>query len=178
MRIGLIRHFKVKLEFPKKFLVSYDEVLQLLADYEQADVETKEVEMRGVTWDQCYASSATRALKTATHIYSGSIITRHDLQELNFLPLMNKRYKLPIILWALLIRSKSKSGNSVALASEEKLSNFVDVLMSGGGENVLVATHGLVMMYLRKELIKRGFKGEKFRTPANGKIYIFSDEHG
>jgi len=32
------------------------------------------------------------------------------------------------------------------------------------------------MMFMRKELINRGFTGEKFKRPKNGKIYLFESQ--
>jgi broad specificity phosphatase PhoE len=173
MRIGLIRHFKVKHAHPSKMFVGYDELVKWFDHYELAEIEHQTIDQCEITWDQCYSSSSSRALKTAKHIFSGSIIQRDELKELDFLPLMNKNYKLPLLFWALLIRNKSMSSNPVSEQYAAKLSAFVDEIILAKDKNILIASHGFVMMFLQKELIKRGFTGDKFKTPANGKIYVF-----
>jgi broad specificity phosphatase PhoE len=92
---------------------------------------------------------------------------------MDLLPLMNTYSKLPLLLWALLMRSKSRSSNRITDEFSAKISAFVDELLQANDQNVLVASHGFVMMFLQKELIKRGFTGDRFKTPANGKIYVF-----
>ncbi len=173
MRIGLVRHFKVKHAYPRKIFVGYEELVKWFDHYELADIEHQDIDLCEVTWDKCYSSSTSRALKTAERIFDGHIIQRDELKELNFLPLMNKNYKLPLILWALLIRNKSMSSNRVTEQYAAKLSAFLDEILLVKDKNVLIASHGFVMMFLQKELIKRGFTGDKFKTPINGKIYVF-----
>jgi broad specificity phosphatase PhoE len=174
MKIGLVRHFKVKHAYPQKFLVGYDELVSWFDQYDAADVEHQDVGPCGVTWEKCYASSMPRAVKTAQCIFSGDIIQRDELRELNLLPLMNSYNNLPLLLWAMLMRNKSRSSNRITDEFSARISAFVDELLQANDQNVLVASHGFVMMFLQKELIRRGFTGDKFRTPANGKMYIFS----
>ncbi len=173
MKIGLVRHFKVKHAYPQKFLVGYDELVRWFDHYDAADVEHQDVAPCGVTWEKCYSSSMPRALKTAQCIFSGDIIQRDELRELNLLPLMNTYKKLPLLLWALLMRNKSTSSNRITDEFSARISAFVDELLRANEKTVLVASHGFVMMFLQKELIQRGFKGDKFRTPVNGKVYVF-----
>jgi broad specificity phosphatase PhoE len=173
MKIGLVRHFKVKHAYPKKFLVGYEELVKWFDHYNIADIEHQDVGPCGVTWEKCYCSSMPRARKTAERIFSGDIIQRDDLIEMDLLPLMNTYSKLPLLLWALLMRSKSRSSNRITDEFSAKISAFVDELLQANDQNVLVASHGFVMMFLQKELIKRGFTGDRFKTPANGKIYVF-----
>jgi broad specificity phosphatase PhoE len=174
MKIGLVRHFKVKHAYPKKFLVGYDELVKWFDNYDLADIEHQDVGPCGVTWEKCYSSSMPRALKTAERIFSGDIIQRDDLVELNLLPLMNTYSRLPLLLWAMLMRSKSRSSNRVTHEFSAKISAFMDELLRANDQNVLVASHGFVMMFLQKELLRRGFTGDTFKTPANGRIYVFT----
>jgi broad specificity phosphatase PhoE len=173
MKIGLVRHFKVKHDYPKKFLVGYDEIVRWFDHYNVADIEPRDVGPCGVTWEKCYASSLPRALQTARCLFSGDVIPRDDLTELNLLPLMNNYPRLPLLLWALLLRRKFRSSNPITDAFAAKMGAFVDELLRADEGNVLVASHGFVMMFLQKELLRRGFTGERFNTPAHGKIYVF-----
>ncbi len=173
MKIGLVRHFKVKHAYPSRMFVGHEELTKWFGHYDLADIEHQVVDLCGVTWDKCYSSPMPRALKTAESIFNGDIIKVDELQELNTLPLLNKRLKLPLILWAIIIRNKSLSSNLVTDEFTHKLKAFVDALLTEENKNLLICSHGFVMMFLYKELIKRGFKGDKFNTPVNGRIYLF-----
>lgn len=173
MKIGLVRHFKVRHTYPKTFLVGYAELLKWFEHYNAADIEYRDVRPGGVTWEKCYSSSLPRALKTAECLFSGDIIRRDDLVELDLLPLMNTYGKRPLLLWAVLLRSKSRSSNPITDAFSARISAFVDELLRANDQHVLVASHGFVMMFLQKELLKRGFTGDRFGTPAHGKVYVF-----
>jgi len=173
MQIGLVRHFKVRHTYPKTLLVGYDELLQWFDHYNGADIEYQDVRPCGVAWEKCYSSSLPRALKTAERLFSGDIIRRDDLVELNLLPLMNTYPKLPLLLWAVLLRNKSRASNPITDAFSARMGAFVDELLRANDQHVLVASHGFVMMFLRQELLKRGFTGDRFSTPAHGKIYVF-----
>lgn len=173
MKIGLIRHFKVKQSFPNKFLVSYDELVKWFDDYESAEIEYPMFDKNDVNWIKCYASSSERATKTAKHIFSGDIIIVDELRELSVLPLMNNKLRLPVLLWGILIRRKSVSRNSLTEQFKNKITFFIDELLKGSEKEVLIVSHGLVMIYLQRELIARGFMGAQFRDPVNGKVYVY-----
>jgi broad specificity phosphatase PhoE len=59
----------------------------------------------------------------------------------------------------------------------EKIERIVDRVISED-QDVLIVGHGGVMMFMRKELIRRGFSGPAFRRPHNGVVYIFEKEKG
>ena len=173
MKIGLVRHFKVKQKLPKGFLIGHDALTDWYAGYDKADIHYTNVDMQSTKWDICYASSMSRAHNTARHIYNGEIRLHDDLRELSVLNLMNKKRRLPMILWAILIKRKTLMPNPITEAIEKKLTEFVDTLLSGKEKEVLVVSHGFIMMLLQKELMTRGFTGKKFNNPANGKLYVF-----
>ena len=173
MKIGLVRHFKVKQPFPSKFLVSYNELVKWFDDYESGEIEYQPVDKLDANWTKCYASSSERATKTARHIFGDDIILIDSLRELSVLPLMNKKLRLPVLLWGILIRRKSVSRNSLTELFKNKITIFVDELVKGNDKAVLIVSHGLVMIYLQKELIARGFIGTPFRDPDNGKVYVY-----
>ncbi len=173
MKIGLVRHFKVKQPLPKGFLIGYEALVNWFEEYDTADVHYTHVDMRTINWKLCYASTMSRAYCTAKHIYDGEIQTIDDLREVTVLNLMNKKRRLPIILWAILIKRKTLSANEITEATKKKLANFIDWLLSKQEKEILVVSHGFIMMLLQQELKARGFTGEQFRNPANGKVYIF-----
>jgi broad specificity phosphatase PhoE len=173
MKVGLVRHFRVKHAYPENTFIHYRELVKWFEHYESADVEYKDVDMCGIKWHKCYASAAPRALKTAGHIFNGNIIKCNELTELAFLPLVNRKLRLPLVLWAMFIRYRALSSNHLTNQFKMRIKLFADELMANNNKNILICSHGFVMMFLQKELLQRGFKGNRFKTPANGKIYIF-----
>lgn len=173
MKIGLVRHFKVKQQLPKGFLIGHEALTDWFAQYDNADIHYAPVDMRAINWELCYASTMSRAYNTAKHIYNGATELHEDLREVSVLSLMNKKRKLPIILWAILIKRKTLSPNEITETTKKKLADFVDELLSKQEKEILVVSHGFIMMLLQQELRTRGFTGELFRNPANGKVYIF-----
>ena len=128
MKIGLVRHFKVKHKLPGGFLIGHDALVQWFEGYNTADVIINPVDMGGINWQICYASTMSRAHITATHIYTGHISLHDELREISVLNLMNKKRRLPILLWALLIKRKTLSANSITQEVERKLEVFLDNL--------------------------------------------------
>ncbi len=173
MKIGLIRHFKVNQPFPKKMWLNKSEVIQWFEEYESAKMESKEVDLCGIDWKKCYSSSLNRAVNTARQIHDGEIIVAEELKELDILHLLPDRIKLPFTIWGLLVRIKSFASNKNTNEFRNNISTFTDELLLKNNSNILVVSHWFVMKLLQKELIKRGAKGELFKSPDYGKVYVF-----
>ena len=173
MKIGLVRHFKVKHKLPSGFLIGHDALVQWFEGYDNADIIIDHVDMGGINWQTCYASSMNRVHKTASHIYAGNVSLHDELREISVLQLLNKKRRLPIILWAILIKRKTLSANVITAEAERKLEAFIDKLAQKPEKEILIVSHCFVMMLLQKKLIARGFTGQKFINPANGKVYVF-----
>jgi broad specificity phosphatase PhoE len=176
MKIGLVRHFKVDQQMPKGFLIDYDALTDWFTKYDEADVHYTHVDLSAVNWERCYTSTMSRAYNTARHIYKGEIQPLDDLREVSVLDLMNKKRKLPIILWAILIKRKTLSANEITASTKKKLADFVDAILLKHEKEILIVSHGFIMMLLQQELLARGFSGEQFRNPKNGKVYIFENQ--
>jgi len=175
MIIGLVRHYKVEKAFPGKFLVSYEEVKKWFDDYEFADIARPASSPDSEEWDECYCSPAKRALETAQNLHTHPKVS-DDLNELNVLRLLDQKRKLPFIYWGILIRNKSLARHAMTIDFEKRIVRFVDQLLQKEVEKVLIVSHGFVMIYLQKELLKRGFASPKIRIPKHGKVYRFSHE--
>lgn len=173
MKIGLVRHFKVKHQAPKKILLTASEVIEWFAGYDLADVEPQTVDLKNTTWERCLSSPLPRALTTAKTIFDGEIEIINELKELAVFPLLNTNLKLPFIIWAVVIRIKSSSKNDTLKKFRNTIKVFVDELLLQEEKQTLVVSHGFVMIYLQKELKTRGFKGKGFGSPANAKVYLF-----
>ncbi|WP_409294664.1 histidine phosphatase family protein [Peribacillus sp. SCS-26] len=177
MKVGLLRHFKVIRGYPKR-MVSSDELMRWVEEYDASEVEENEIEGCGVEWQKCFSSTLPRAEKTAEKAYAGEIIFLDELREIQLSPLFSSRFRLPLPLHLLFIRiAWLLNHKSQPISRKEVLQSIESVLdriLSEKGD-VLIVGHGGVMMFMRKSLIKRGFTGPKFRTPDNGKIYIYEN---
>lgn len=172
MKIGLLRHFKVKLKYPRKPLISYDEVYKWYENYGIADVDVKKVDLRGVDWKKCYASPLHRAAKTTESVYKNEVTVINDLKELDVLPLLKNKRRMPFLLWGLMLKIKSTQKNEITIEFENKISAFLDKMLKENSCDILIISHGFVMTFMQQELKKKGFKGEHFLVPAYNKIYI------
>ena len=173
MKIGLVRHYKVKKAYPKKFLVSYAELIKWFYEYDLAEIECNK-SVKTTEWDVCYSSPSKRAIETAMDLHKSKPLIINELKELNVLDLMNEKLKLPFIIWGILIRNKAFSNNKITNDFKKELNLFIDFLLLKSDKEILVVSHGFVMMFLKKELEQRGFSGDKFKLPVNGKIYEYN----
>jgi broad specificity phosphatase PhoE len=179
MKIGLIRHFKVKRGYPNS-IVSSAELMKWVDEYEASEVEENEVDLNDVEWTYCYSSSMSRAEITARKVYDGEIIFLDELREIPLSPLFPAKMKLPLFIHLLAIRLAWWFNHQSQAVSKkevlEKINKVIDRVISEN-QDVLIVGHGGVMMFMRKELIRRGFSGPAFRRPQNGVVYIFEDEN-
>ncbi|MCC6866078.1 MAG: histidine phosphatase family protein [Ignavibacteria bacterium] len=175
MKIGLIRHFKVNLKYPKKLLLSYNEVFEWYVKYGTADVVVKKIDLSGGDWNKCYASPLLRSEITAKSVYKGEITVLDDLKELDVLPVLKGTSPKPFLLWGLMLKIKSTKKNHITHEFEKKLSAFLDKMLSENNCDVLVISHGFVMTFLQKKLRENGFKGNGFFIPDYNKVYIYKN---
>ncbi|WP_285768387.1 histidine phosphatase family protein [Peribacillus sp. SI8-4] len=175
MKIGLVRHFKVAQEFPTGKSVSADDMKQWFIDYDAADIIYGSTSLGKAEWKECYCSDMTRAVKTAEHIFPGTIHFMEELREIPSPPLKGK-VKLPFILWAIWIRCCSfmnKQTRKEIKLAKRRINKALDEVFAKGERDVLIVSHAALMVYLRKELMRRGFVGPKFRLASNGMLYVF-----
>jgi broad specificity phosphatase PhoE len=177
MKIGLVRHLKVKLGYPYRTLLTPDELGRWFDDYDASDIEDGEVDLGSVEWKRCFTSDLSRAENTAVQIYNGKIIKTKQLREIRAYPIFKKNIRLPFLVWAVLVRVAWLLNHKSQLDSitdvKKRIEAFIDEILLQSEEDVLIVSHGALMIYMRKELLKRGFKGPKFTSPANGKLYIY-----
>jgi len=178
MKVGLVRHFEVDCQIPSiSKLMTPDQFRQWLQEYEISDIKYGYFEPTMTIWDKCYSSDLPRAMKTARKIYDGQIIKTQALRELVIYPPTDISIKLPILLWLILGRMawmlSHKSQLESRLMLKERVNYILEELILKDDKNALIVSHGFLMMFLRKALLKRGFKGPNFKKAENGKIYIF-----
>lgn len=175
MRIGLVRHFPVTEPWPTGWVTS--EYLQRWrVRYDAAEPILGPIDVSAVNWQRCLSSDLKRAAITARTAYAGAITETPLLREVETAPFATGALKLPIWGWRMLYRLAWWTGHSsqraVRDAFRQRLQQVVADLEQGGPDT-LVVSHAGVMFYLRKELLRRGFQGEKFRLAANARLYVF-----
>lgn len=178
MKVGLVRHFKVRKPFPRTALGTQAELMRWFDEFDVAEIEEGTVDLSGIPWHRCYSSDLPRAMKTAESIYSGEIIQMEALREVRPYPVSPKRdFRLPLQLWSILARLAFAVSHSSQLENQAILGKRIrlacDEILSHGDENVLVVSHAMVMIQLRRELLSRGFQGPRFGIPAHGTLYVF-----
>ncbi|AFC33603.1 hypothetical protein PM3016_7012 [Paenibacillus mucilaginosus 3016] len=179
MKIGLVRHFKVKRGLPAKGWMSGEELTRWFTEYDQSEVEIGTTEMNGIQWQRCYASDMPRARITAQTIHSGPIRYMEGLREIPY-PAFERisQRRLPIIGWLLWMRAAWLLGHGAFQESRAgvraRAARVVDeITAEGDGVNILLVGHAAFMQELSRELRRRGFKGPRFRRAANGQLYLF-----
>ncbi|MBO9597581.1 MAG: histidine phosphatase family protein [Cohnella sp.] len=174
MRVGLVRHFKVKQAYPSGRVGARD-VEQWFRKYDEADIEEGQADLGGIEWTRCYSSDMTRAIRTAEMIYGPDIRKMSELREIPA-PTFTTNRKFPLVVWAILIRLSwlfhARTRQDIE-AAKARVGKFLDMALSGNDDNVLIVSHGALMKYLRKELIARGYRGPNFGVAKNGKLYTF-----
>lgn len=176
MKIGLIRHFKVKLKYPWKLLLTYDEVYNWYVKYNSAEVDVKNVALNSGNWKKCYVSPLYRAQVTVKSVYKGDFTVIEALKELDVLPVLKGSRRKPFLIWGLMLKIHSTRKNFITEKFEAGLSAFLDEILIVDKCDVLLVCHGFVMTYIQQELRKKGFKGNGFWVPAYGKVYIYEND--
>ncbi|BAB04455.1 histidine phosphatase family protein [Halalkalibacterium halodurans] len=177
MKIGLLRHFKVTRGYPNR-LVTSDELMKWVEEYDASEVEANEVDLRGIEWEKCYSSDLPRAIQTAEAVYDGEIERMEALREIRLAPLFRMNVRLPLFVHLLFIRGawlfNHKSQPEARQEVIVRIRSTLDEIVKEE-KDVLIVSHGGVMMFMRKELMRRGFRpqGAAFKRPENGKLYVF-----
>jgi broad specificity phosphatase PhoE len=177
VKIGLLRHFKVTLGYPNN-MVSSKELMEWQKNYDASEVEETVIEDGGVEWKRCYSSDLKRAKTTAHKAFAGEIIFLENLREMKIYPIASTNTRLPLWLHIFLIRMAWFFGHKSQKESKREVLNRVNQVLDEAvkhGDDVLIVGHGGIMIFMRQELLKRGFAGPKFRRPENAKIYIYEN---
>lgn len=177
MKIGLLRHFKVALGYPNK-LVTSQELLIWQQEYNESRIEEVEINHQGQKWSKCYSSDLERAKITASKAFEGNVIFFQDLREMSLYPVIHAEMRLPLWLHVSLIRIAWFLGHKSQKESKKEVITRINRVLDEAiaqDEDILIVGHGGIMMFMRKELLKRGFSGPRFNRPENAKVYIFKN---
>ncbi len=176
MRIGLIRHFQVVQPLPRGWL-NAEHLDQWRMKYDDSDVITGSLDLSAAPWRRCLSSDLKRALVTAQAAFTSSPIEPLPLlREAEILKFGTGRLMLPAWVWRWTLRLAWLTSHPSQRAARDGFLNRVREvadLLAAAEEDTLVVSHAGMMMFLRKELLKRGFQGPKFRIAENARLYVF-----
>jgi len=176
MRVGLVRHFEVKRGFPRRWLTAR-ELQQWRVEYEESSIIPKPVDLGVIPWQRCLCSDADRAVQTAQAIHQGPIVPLAALREVTVQEYGTGRLRLPPVGWRLLTRLAWAWDHPSQRESRRvffgNLKTVVQEHLQPLREDLLVVSHGGLMWFLRKELIRLGYRGPNFMLAENGKLYVF-----
>jgi broad specificity phosphatase PhoE len=92
---------------------------------------------------------------------------------------MELSIRIPYIFWLLAGRvawfCSHQSQTETIKQTEERVNRFVLSILEE--ENVLIVTHGFLMVQIQEQLINNGFSGNCFKRAKCGKIYISEKEN-
>lgn len=175
MKIGLIRHFEVVKGYPNKILSS-EELMIWQDEYNQSEVIEKEIDTLDIDWRHCYSSDLKRAKVTAMRAFQGNVVYLEELREIPLSPFFRSQRKLPLFLHLLFIRiAWFFNHHSQQITKSDvigKINQILDKAVSYD-EDILIVGHGGMMLFMSKELLKRGFTGPKIKRAENAKIYLY-----
>lgn len=175
MRIGLMRHFPVAEGLPTGWMTS-KQLQDWRVRYDASDVHPRTVEVGASPWAKCYSSDLKRAYTTARAAHAGEITQLPLLREIDFLPIGTGRLSLPIWAWHWVLRIAWMTSHSSQRAARDEFRQrvlSVADLLDNEVEDTLVVSHAGMMIYLRKELLRRGFRGPEFRIADHAHLYVF-----
>ncbi len=175
MKIGLVRHFKVKC--PHKRLMTSKEFREWSEKYERAGVMKKKVNMYGTKWDVCYCSDLQRAVTTAKEVYSGKVYIDKLLREVDNIPFIHsEKLVLPFSVWHICGRLawffKSKSQPESIRGTRRRIRKFLRQI-DWEQENILIVSHGFLIFNITWELFRLGFVGKRVHRVRNGILYEY-----
>jgi broad specificity phosphatase PhoE len=165
----------VKRGYPGK-MVSSKELIKWMEEYDASDVEKNEVDLGGIEWNKCFASDLSRAKTTAEAVFDGEITFLKELREIQLTPILPAAARLPLRMHLLFIRAAWLFNHHTQEVSKKELRETVSATLDSilsSKENILIVSHGGIMMFLRKELLRRGFRGPEFNIANNGQLYVF-----
>ena len=177
MRLGLIRHFPVKLPLPRSWeWLTAEELERWGTAYDASDVETFPLDLGAVPWARCLSSDLKRARITAEAAQAAPVEPLPLLREAEILRFGTGSLRLPALAWRWTLRLAWLTGHRCQRAARDAFMvrvRAVADLLDEAQEDTLVVSHAGMMMFLRKELLKRGFRGPRFGIAKNAKLYVF-----
>ena len=117
-----------------------------------------------------------RAYATAQALYGDAIIQTALLREPQIARFQTAELQLPVTLWRWILRAAWMTGHRSQRSSRDDFVRRVQAvadLVESSDSDVLLVSHAGMMAYLRRELLRRGFTGPRFRIAEHGRVYLF-----
>lgn len=176
VRIGLIRHFEVAKPMPRGWMTS-GHLQAWLEEYDATDVISTPVDLGGIPWVHCLSSDLKRAHITAQAVFpTGPVTPQPQLREATILPFRTGNLSLPFWLWRTLIRLAWLTAHESQRPARDEFMQRMRAVsedLAARDQDTLVVCHAGMMYFLRKELLRRGFTGPKFKLAQNARLYVF-----
>jgi len=175
MRIGLVRLFPVAEAWPSGWLTS-DDLQRWRVRYEAAEPIIGPIDVSRISWQRCFSSDLRRAFVTAQAAYTGNILQTQLLLEAEMLPFATGRLRLPVWTWRWIFRFAWLTGHKSQRPARDNMHQRVREiasLLEAESTDALVVSHAGIMVFLRKELLRRGFQGPSFKLAEHGVLYCF-----
>ena len=175
MRIGLLRHFPVRLKFPTG-LKTAAELMVWCENYDVAGTDRSDADLGGIEWKTCIASDLPRARTTASALFSGTVEFTPLLREVRFAQFETGNLRLPVFIWKLALRLAWLTGHPSQRVCRDDFQQRVRAVadrVSTLEQDTLVVSHAGMMAYLSSELRRRGFSGPKLRIAKHATAYVF-----
>jgi broad specificity phosphatase PhoE len=174
MRIGLARHFPVQEPWPCGWRTAA-ELQAWRQRYDCAAVNPIPVPDETENWARCYSSDLPRAETTARALFRGEIAALPALREAEFATFATGRLRLPVWAWRSIIRFAWFTGHASQKAPRDHFFARVRAvadLIESQRDDVLLVSHAGIMLYLSQELVRRGFRGPRFRIAEHARVYL------
>lgn len=174
-RVGLLRHFPVREGYPRGWCTAV-ELAAWRDRYDGSPVVPGAFDLGGVDWVRCVCSPLPRARDTAARVFSGPVEVLEDLKEAEFGPLGTGWLRLPALGWRLWMQVAWRVGHASQRefrdAFRQRVHRAADRL-ERGGDPTLVVSHAGMMLYLGRELARRGFRGPRLGVAEHARAYVF-----
>jgi broad specificity phosphatase PhoE len=180
MRIGLIRHFPVRLKLPTGWRTEA-ELQAWIDEYDLAETDPIAADLGGIAWQACICSDLPRAHFTATTLFSGPVERTALLREARFALFGTGNLRLPIWLWEGVLRITWLGGHGSQRPSRDAFRQRIRAAadrISALEMDTLIVSHAGTMAYLSKELRARGFAGPKLRLARHAAVYLYVRANG
>lgn len=175
MRLGLFRHFPVREGYPRGWCTSV-ELEAWRVRYDASAVDAGDFDLGGVSWERCVCSPLFRARETAARVFQGPVEVLEELKEAEFRAFGTGRLRLPAMGWRLLMQAAWRAGHPSQRefrdAFHQRVRRAADRL-EHGASSTLVVSHAGLMLYLSRELRRRGFRGPRLGLAEHARVYVY-----
>ena len=146
-------------------------------EYDTSAVIQRPVLLDPAKWERWVSSDVKRARETARAIAAGPWEELQELREPNVSVLRPGTLRLPFAAWRWIFRwmwmTSHRSQQAIKAELLRNVAYVAKEVLAPDHRNTLIVSHAGVMMFLRRELLKLGFVGPRFKLAEHGRLYLF-----